>query len=233
VRNALYGAEPAEAAWALNHITLEAELSGERERGVLNAFVPILVDVEHLVKLAELRTLARAEQMTALMRLLRCTTRTGHLLDRPSEEGKAKRRQAEGQQQTLGERRALARKPSRAHIKRLIDDPHPLVVRILLGNPRITEQDVIRMAARRPSPALVAVEIAKARVRSGRIRMAIIQNPGTPPAVSVPLLFLLSRPELNQVARAADLEAVVRATAQELYQLRPPLDGAMDSAAIH
>ena len=232
-RNEVYTADLPEAAYALNDIAMAAELSGERERGVLNAFVPLLVDPEHLPRLAQFRALARAEQLSGLSRLLRTTTRAGHQLDRDGPDGGSAQPQGRARDLTLGERRALARRPSRAQLNRLIDDPHPLVVRILLGNPRITEDDVVRMAARRPARAPVAVEIAKARVRSARVRMAVVQNPGTPPAVSVPLLSLLSRPELSQVARAADLIAVVRATAGELHLLRPPLDDLLVSAAIH
>jgi hypothetical protein len=61
--------------------------------------------------------------------------------------------------------------------------------------------------------------------------MAIALNPGSPPAVSVPMLGLMMRPELGEVVRAADLPAVVRATARELYQLRPPL-AQLDPSAI-
>jgi hypothetical protein len=53
-----------------------------------------------------------------------------------------------------------------------------------------------------------------------RVRMAIVQNPGSPPIVSVPLVRLLIRPELSQIVSATDLPKEVRAAAGELLERR-------------
>ena len=53
--------------------------------------------------------------------------------------------------------------------------------------------------------------------------MTIVQNPGAPPEIAVPLLRLLIRPELQRVTSAADVPAVVRAAAGELLERRPPV----------
>ena len=57
----------------------------------------------------------------------------------------------------------------------------------------------------------------------GRLRMAILQNPGTPPDVSVPLVRLLVRPELLRLLHSPDVPKVVRAAARELLERRPPV----------
>jgi hypothetical protein len=126
---------------------------------------------------------------------------------------------------TLGERRALARRPSRAAFDKLLRDPHPMVVQNLLANPLLTEDDVVRMAARRPAYPEVLSEVARHPVWSqrARVRMAIVQNPGAPAELAVPLVRLLNRPELQQLAAAADVPAVVRAAATELLSRRPPV----------
>jgi hypothetical protein len=126
---------------------------------------------------------------------------------------------------TLGERRALARRPSRAAFDKLLRDPHPMVVENLLANPRLTEDDVVRMVARRPAYPSVLAEVARHPVWSqrARVRMALVQNPGTPVELAVPLVRLLIRPELNQLIAAPDLPAVVRAAAAELLERRPPV----------
>ncbi len=100
-----------------------------------------------------------------------------------------------------------------------------MVVKNLLQNPRLTEDDVLRMAARRPAYPEVIGEVAQHPVWSqrARIRMAIVQNPGAPPDIAVPLVRLLNRPELQQVASAPDVPAVVRAAATELLERRPPV----------
>ena len=81
----------------------------------------------------------------------------------------------------------------------------------------------MRMAAHRPALPEVIGEIATTWSRSARVRTAVVFNPGSPPAVTVPLLTLLGRPELDDVLRASNLPAVVRATARDLCELRPPL----------
>ena len=91
----------------------------------------------------------------------------------------------------------------------------------------MTEDDVVRLAARRPAFADVIAEIARhpGWTTRPRVRMAIVQNPGTPTEIAVPLVRLLIRPELLQVTAAADVPAIVRAAATELLERRPPVPG--------
>lgn len=193
------------------------ETEREAARDALRAFIPVLVDPEYLEPLQAVRQAARGASLVATSRLLRCSSHQGHQSAMPELVHKDQRTLS------LGERRALARKPSRAMLAKLLHDPHPMVAQLLLANPRITELDVITMIARRPAIPKIAVEVAKAWSRRPRVRMALALNPTAPPAVCVPLLVLMTRAELAEVAQAADLLPVVRATAHELWELRPPL----------
>jgi hypothetical protein len=222
-RSELSRSELGVTAGALNAVCQQAEAGATRSRGALGAFVPVVVDVAHIDRIEALRDHALEAHLLSLGRLLRASTRAGHL---PEREPVGEILQREGRPLSLGERRALARRPSRAVLEKLLRDPHPMVARLLIDNPRITENDVVRMAAYRPANAGVLMEIGGRWSRRGRVRMAVVLNPGAPPAVAVPLLGLLSRPELDQVACAADLAPVVRATARELHELRPPLSPA-------
>jgi len=220
----LYEAPVDELAVGLNAICQDAEQTGHAARDVLSAFVPLLIDTAHLDRAAAIRATALAATLPAAGRLLRGSSMEGHLLDQRIGGGDARvLKRADGRPLSLGERRALARRPSRASLDRLMGDPHPMVMRIVLNNPRITQEDVVLMAARRPAVPEAVVEIAKTWSHHGRVRLAIVLNPGTPPAVSVPMLGLLVRSELRDVKNAADLPATVRATAHDLYDLRPPL----------
>jgi len=226
----LHAAPLAEVAEGLEQISRLGERSDRTAREIVLSFVPLLVDPANIEQVEQLRTLAQERGLEALGRLLRASTRDGHLPPaRARSEDDAKQQAAQGtlthpdgRPLTLGERRALARNPARRVIDKLMRDSHPMVVRLLLANPKITEQDVVHMAARRPAVPEVTCEIAKSWTRQARVRCAIVLNPGSPPAVSVPLLALLSRPELRQVARATDVPPVVRATAAEIAGLRPP-----------
>lgn len=218
-----------EVAGALDAICGRAEQADPIAREVLSAAVTLFADPAESTLVDALRALAERDALWPLARLLRRRPRS----EPPPEPRVDERKLATsrtGRVLTLGERRALARKPSRAAFDKLLADPHPMVVKNLLMNPRLTEDDVLRMVARRPCYPQVIGEIARHAVWSqrARIRMAIVQNPGTPPEISVPLVRLLIRPELEQVVAAPDVPALVRAAASELLERRPPVPDRRD-----
>jgi hypothetical protein len=123
---------------------------------------------------------------------------------------------------TLGERKSLARGRRREVLDRLLRDPDVAVLAILLGNPRITEADVVRLAARRPTTAeaqrlILASERFIARYA---IKRALVFNPYTPSDLAARLVVLLAQPDVKQVADDLSLGEAVRAAAQEM--LRAP-----------
>ena len=88
----------------------------------------------------------------------------------------------QGRQLTLGERKALARKRDRNLLARVLRDPAPDVIRILLGNPALVEEDIVRLSARRPiSPQVLEQVFQHQRwVLRYRVRLALAMNPFTP-----------------------------------------------------
>jgi hypothetical protein len=212
-----------EIAVALDTLTGLAEQADPAARAVLASLIPTLADPDLADRVAQLRRAAIEGALLPLGRLVRAGP-----LERPPPaeiDDATLAASSTGRALTLGERRALARKPSRAAFDKLLRDPHPLVIHNLLRNPRMTEDDVLRLAARRPAHPEVIVEILRHPEWSqrARVRMAIIQNPGSPQGIAVPLVRLLIRPELHQVLAAADVSPVVRAAAQELLERRPPV----------
>jgi hypothetical protein len=131
---------------------------------------------------------------------------------------------ARGRPLTLGERKSLARRPDRDTLQRLFADPHPDVMRRLLRNPRLTEDDVVRLAAKRPGRGEVLAEIAREIrwVHRPRVRMALVMNPATPVEMAARIAGLLLRPELETVVRSPGVPAVVRAVCVEHLERRPP-----------
>jgi hypothetical protein len=220
------GARPlAAVAAALDAVCGQAEQADPVSREVLAAVVAALADPA-LDPLADaLRRHAEREALLPLGRLLRRRARGGPAAGAPSVDERLLATASSGRVLTLGERRALARRPTRAAFDKLLRDPHPMVVKNLLQNPRLTEDDVLRMAARRPPYPEVLAEIARHPSWSSRprIRMAIVMNPGTPSELAVPLLSLLIRPELSQVVGAPAVPAIVRAAAKDLLERRPPV----------
>ncbi len=117
---------------------------------------------------------------------------------------------------TLGERKALARSRRRELLDRILRDPDVSVLEILLGNPRLTEADVVRLAARRPTSAEAQRLVFRTvRFRSRySVRRALVLNPFTPSDLAAQLVGLLTEPDLRLVEEDAQLGDVVRAAAR-------------------
>lgn len=123
-----------------------------------------------------------------------------------------------GRPLTLGERKSLARTHRREDILLLLRDPHPAVVTILLGNPHITESDVVRIAASRPAvPASLAKVAAHPRwsVRHA-VKRALVLNPATPLADAIRIATTLRVAELDELSRDPALPEVLRTHAAEI-----------------
>ncbi len=139
-----------------------------------------------------------------------------------------------GRALTLGDRKWLARRPDRETIQRLLGDPHPDVIRRCLGNARVTEDDVVRLAARRPGRGDVLAEVARsAWVRRPRVRLALVLNPATPVEIALRVAGLLLRPELELVAGSPAVNAPVRALCLEHLQRRPPIHHGDGDDEVH
>lgn len=217
-----------DVAAALEAIAAAAEQADTRAREVLAAFAPSLVDPELEDRVAELREAAHELRHFALARLLRRRERPSpHQAPEPEERGGVS---LPGRTLTLGERKSLARGHDRDQLDRLLRDPHPLVIKNLLLNPRITEDDVVRLAAKRPTYPDVQEQIAKSERWSvrPRVRLALAQNPYTPVSLSVPTLPLLMRHEIHEIAHSPELPSVVRAAALDLLDRRPPVPATDD-----
>ena len=139
-----------------------------------------------------------------------------------------------GRELTVGERRSLARSNDRKVLTKLLRDPHPLVLRQLLGNPRLTEDDIVRLAARRPLHRAIVEVLAESPrwLRSQRVRLTLLLNPGTPEPVSMPLLSVCTRCELVEVVHGIDTPLSLRGAAQELLERSPPLHRALVTSTV-
>jgi hypothetical protein len=120
---------------------------------------------------------------------------------------------------TLGERKFLARGHNRDNLDRLLYDPEPAVVRNILQNPQITEQSVIRLAARRPTRAEIQKEVHSSKWGERyRVRLALISNPYTPTDLSIKLLSFLLKKDLKTVMNDTNLHQLIRDQAKLLWE---------------
>jgi hypothetical protein len=127
-----------------------------------------------------------------------------------------------GRPLTLGERKSLARTHDRSLIQRVVRDPHPDVVRILLDNPSLTEEDVVRVCAARPNHSTVLQTVYRHRrwVVRYRPRNAIVRNPDTPLDTALLLAPLLRKGELKEAATSSELAPLLRLSCKTILEIR-------------
>ncbi len=130
-----------------------------------------------------------------------------------------------GRELTVGERRSLARRPTRTQLEKLLGDPHPLVLEQLFACPKLTEVDVVRIATRRPArlEALTVLTQSTRWMSRRRVRLSLLLNPGCPLYIAVPLVHTCVRDELTLVVQNTTLSGTLRTVARELLEKRPPL----------
>lgn len=214
---------PEHAAPLLDELCEESERMVPSAREVVAALALLMVSLGDTERVARLREEAVGRHLLSLERLLRRGPPSAAEL-RPPDEPPVPDYGA-GRELTVGERRSLARRPHRRAFEKLLADPHPLVIRQLLDNPLLTEEDVVRMVARRPARLVVLRELGQTPrwLTRTRVRMAVVLNPGSPNDMAVPVLQLCTRVELRLTLDSVDTALVVRATARELLERRPPL----------
>lgn len=225
LKSLLLEGDVVDLAARLDVVCARAEQAETGPREVLVALVDALNDPACADVVAQLREQAAHAPHLALERLVRQPLRVpATMRDVPDPDDDRIPDYGKGRPLTLGERKSLARRPDRDMLERLLRDPHPDVIRQVLVNPRLTEDDVLRMAARRPSRPDVLTEIARSSrwAHRPRLRMALVLNPDTPLAIAGPILGLLLRHELRLVATSPTVAPAVRALALEHLQRRPP-----------
>jgi hypothetical protein len=211
------------AAEELNSLCEEGERAEPQAREALLTVAMLFAGLGDCELLDCLRSEAAACKLLSLARLLRRGPQ--RRVDDVSSEQLPVPDYGAGRELSVGERRSLARRPNRVAFQKLLADPHPLVLRQLLANPKLTEDDVVRLTSRRPAHhvAIHAVVACPRWLSRPRVRMSILLNPGAPSTAAMPLLVLCTRQELQELAAASDGSLVMRATARELLERRPPL----------
>lgn len=209
-----------EAAWLLDALATAGRAGGPPFDVSLLAAVDLFGDDDRLPypQRRAIYEAAEAHGLAACMDLLSSSRTLGE------EEGGQPRPLVPGTRPlTLGERKSLARSWDRNVLERLLVDPHVDVVRLLLANPHVTEDDVLRIAtARHASAAVLGLVLRSRRFGTApRIRRALVRNPRLPQATALRLLGLLNRRELEEIAR--DPHLPVRLATAVRRRLRPPL----------
>lgn len=242
LREELRALPASEAADALEQVCAASDAADERAEAVVHALVELLADPTMDEARDALRAEARARSLLTLERLLRrpyaTRSKPRGTLEAPlpdlddevalSTDNPTPRDVPDygrGRPLTLGERKSLARRPPPHLLPKVLADPHPDVIRNLLAAPRLTEDDVVTLATKRPNKSEVLQEVARHPrwCQRPRVRMALVMNPMTPNEIAIAMIALLRRNELKSVVDATALHPAVRAAARERLARRPPM----------
>jgi hypothetical protein len=213
----LTNADAADAAWLLDVLATAGRSGGPPFFVGLLAAVDLLgTDKLGYEARAEIYAAAAARGLAACMELL-------FVADAPGDaRAAAPRPLVPGTRPlTLGERKSLARSWRRDVLQRLLTDPHADVVALLLANPHLTEDDVLRIAtARRSSAAVLGLLLRSPRwSASPRVRVALVRNPRLPLPFALQLVGLLDGTQLRELAHDPRLPPPLRAAMER--RVRP------------
>ena len=121
-------------------------------------------------------------------------------------------------------RSAQAAAASEEEIARYLHDPSPRVMRALLENRRLTEEDVLIIVKRKnlPSDILVMVFKDKRWAESYRVRLALARNPRSPLSVSLTIARYLRFFDLEEITRSHFIPLVFRHKVEMIINERIP-----------
>ncbi len=223
LRDQLARLGPTVFAGALEGVLTMAQSGQADSRQALLASAILLVVDRKSPALTELSREAERSALLGLSRLL--APPSPESSGPPSTDDRAVS-DGSGKELSVGERRSLARRPTRRQLERLLADPHPLVLETLFQCPTLTEADVLRVITKRPARLSAIEKLCDSPRWLSRpsIRMALIQNPGSPQNIALPLLATCLREDLVSVLASTNLDPIIRNAARELLLRLPPLE---------
>jgi hypothetical protein len=169
---------------------------------------------------AKVADAATERDMTSLMRWLSAQ------VDVSARRAEPTLRNGHGRLLTLGEKKTLARlAPAELLPKLLLDVETPVVARAL-AHPRLTEDILVSVMAKRPGSQLLLTEASKHPkwVQRARVRVALLAHPDTPTARALLVVPLLLRQELELVMSLPRIAPEVREASRARLASLPPFD---------
>ena len=126
------------------------------------------------------------------------------------------------QKLSVSERIQLALKGGKEIRTILLRDPNKEVSLNVLENPKLTETEIELVAKSRSMPDEALRKISKKRewMKNYNVIQALVTNPKTPPAISLPLVSELKTKDLGLLAKNRNVTEGIRSTAKKLLRAR-------------
>jgi len=117
---------------------------------------------------------------------------------------------------SMGGKIKLALTGNKASRDLLIKDANKVVALSVLKNPRITEEEVIRLTQTKGTPEDLLRQVARNKewVKSYHVKTGLVSNPKTPLAISVKLLDHLYDNDIKKLAKSKNIPSVLASSAR-------------------
>lgn len=121
-------------------------------------------------------------------------------------------------------RTELAASAGEEEISQYVQDPSPKVIRALLGNRQLSEEDILIIANRKNIPPDILEIIAKDKrwSESYPVRLALVRNPKSPLSVSLSIARFLRLFDLEEITRSHFIPLVFRHKVEAIIIERVP-----------
>jgi len=123
---------------------------------------------------------------------------------------------------TVGERIKLALRGNKEARVVLLRDSNRIIVRLVLQNPRITEDEIIGITVNRTADDEVLRQIANRRdwTKAYQVRAGLVANPRTPLTIALRFLPTLAERDIRQLARSKNVPDAVAGAARRMVANR-------------
>ena len=147
---------------------------------------------------------------------------TGGDSEAPADEGSREITAIRVKKMSMNEKMMLAPKADKLERAALLKDLNPSVARLIIRNPRITDQEINRIAKDVGTPADVLDAIGKNRkwIQNLEIKSSIVRNPRTPSQLALRQLNLLSTKEISLLAKSQHVRDNIKREAVKILTQR-------------
>ncbi|HHL40231.1 MAG TPA: HEAT repeat domain-containing protein [Deltaproteobacteria bacterium] len=123
---------------------------------------------------------------------------------------------------SMAEKIKLAMTGNKEARELLIKDSNKMVALSVLKNPRITDQEILRVASDKSASDDVLRAIARTKewLKSYPIKHALVLNPKTPPHIAMKLVDHLYEKDLAKLAKSRNVPGIVAATARRRLEAK-------------
>ena len=126
------------------------------------------------------------------------------------------------QSMTMAQKVKLALSGNKSARELLIKDSNKMISLAVLKNPRMTEDEVLRLTSAKGTPEDLIRHVARNKewLKNYNVKMGIVANPKTPLTISIKLLDHLYDKDLKNISKSKNVPSVLASTARRKIEIK-------------